>query len=539
MIRPSLVRRSLFKISTAALALSIVHGSVAAAQDANKHTLRVVSTQQPSVLDVNSPLRTLAGFGMSMLIYDKLVSYKAVPAGDGFFEADLNQVVGELAEKWSLSDDQKTWTFVLRSDATFHDGTAVTADDVVWSIQRAIELPGSKGVMTQSGMPKTDQVRAVDQRTVAITLDRPNPMAILALGSPITPIIEAKVAKAHATTDDPWAVKFLEKEAPGGGAYKIDRFVPNEQIIYSRYDNWKSGKLPYFDKIIYQVVPEPLNIIAMLERNRADFSTDVPFKDMLAIAQRGLVDTGSISLKDSFDYLAMNTQSPKLKDKRVRQAIAYAVPYADIFASVYRGKGIMLNCPKDFEVKPEYPQAFPYCTDYAKSKALLAEAGIPAGFKLTFSYDAGRANVFEPIAVLLKESLAKVGIDLSVQKMVASQYAQATVDHTLDFYGNPVAAWFGRIPNYWFSVFYQGSARDNHGNYDNAELRKLVEENNNSTDKAANDARVVKMVKMVQDDVPEIPLHLRTIDIVQAKDITHDTAWYYAGIDFRQLERKQ
>jgi peptide/nickel transport system substrate-binding protein len=529
----------LLRTSLAALAIGLAGSSLASAQEASKDTLRVVSTQQLSVMDPGSPLRTLAGFGMAMMVYDRLVTFKTAPVGEGFMESDMSQVISELAESWSLSEDQKTLTFVLREDAKFHDGSPVTVDDVVWSLHRGIELPVSKGTFVATGVGKTEQIKAADQKTIEVSLERPNPLSLLIFASPLAPIINAKVAKQHATAEDPWAVKWLEQNEAGSGAFKIERFVPNEQVVYDRFEDWKGGAQPYFDKIIYQVVPEPLNIVALLERNRADFSADVPLKDMGPIAQRGAVNVGSVSLKNGFDFLAMNTQGEKLKDKRVRQAIAYAVPFADIYGSVYRSTGDMLNCPKGTEVTPSYPQPYPYCTDYEKAKALLAEAGVPGGFELTFTFDAARAPVFEPVAVLLKESLAKVGIQLTIQKMVGAQFAQATAEHKLDFYAHSVTAWFGSVPNYWFNVFFQGTHRDNHGNYDNAMLRELVDQVNGSIDKAANDERIVEMVKMVEEDVPTIPLRLRTIDVVQAKDLTGFTAWFHGALDLRQLKRKE
>lgn len=516
----------------------LVSAKEAGAQD--KDTLRVVSTQQISVLDAASPSRTLAGFGLAMMVYDRLITFELDPSGDGFQTSNLSKVKGELAASWSLSDDKKTITFNLRPDAKFHDGSPVTADDVVWSIHRAIALPVSKEVFRSTGFSDPKQISAVDPFTVKVTLDAPNELSLLIFASPLAPIINADAAKEHATPEDPWSVKWLEQNAAGGGAFKVSAFRTNEQVQYERFDDWKSGELPYFQRIVYQVVPEPLAIVTLLERGSADLSIDVPLKDHPTITERGQVKTGSVSISNGFEFLALNTQSEKLADRRVRQALAYSVPYADIYAAVYQKTGTMLNCqPATENVEPVYPQAYPYCTDHEKAKALLAEAGYPDGLELTLTYDTARSTVFEPIAVLMKDSFQKSGITLDIQKLVGAQFAELTAAHKLDFFLHSVTAWFGGVPNYWFSAFFQGPARDNFGFYKNEKLSELVNEVSGSTDEQANNERILTMIGMVKEDLPILPLRLRTVDVVMAEDLVGFTGWFHGALDLRQLRRAE
>ena len=99
------------------------------------------------------------------------------------------------------------------------------------------------------------------------------------LGVPVAIVINSKLAKQHATPDDPWAAEWLKNNTAGGGAFKIQSWKPGQETLYIRFDGWKSGPLPQLKRVIMREVPSAANRRALLERGDADISFDLPPKD--------------------------------------------------------------------------------------------------------------------------------------------------------------------------------------------------------------------------------------------------------------------
>src|SRR4051812_623091 len=115
---------------------------------------------------------------VSLHVYDRLVTYAAVARPDGTRQYDPAQLQPELAERWDISPDSRTITFHLRPNAKFHDGAPVTAEDVRWSIERALTVKGAAGVMAVGALKAAEQLKAIDAHTFQVTLPAPNRFAI-------------------------------------------------------------------------------------------------------------------------------------------------------------------------------------------------------------------------------------------------------------------------------------------------------------------------------------------------------------------------
>src|SRR5260370_7960470 len=142
---------------------------------------------------------------VSLHLYDRLVTYAAVVRPDGTRQYDPAELRPELAERWEISPDSKTITFHLRPNARFHDGSPVTAEDVRWSIERALNVKGAAGVMAVGALKSADQLKVLDTNTFQVTLPAPNRFAIPVFTIPFAAIINSKFARQNATAHDPWA----------------------------------------------------------------------------------------------------------------------------------------------------------------------------------------------------------------------------------------------------------------------------------------------------------------------------------------------
>ena len=190
-------------------------------------------------------------------------------------------------------------------------------------------------------MKSADQLKVVDDKTFQVTLPAANRFAVAVFSIPFAAIINSKLARQNATAQDPWANEWLKRNAAGGGAYKIESFR-NDQVLLSRNDDWVCGPKPAMQQVIFQTVPEASTRGALVERDAADIAIEIPPNDFAAILERGAARALAIPMRNHMDFVAMNSQMAPFSDVRVRQAIAYALPYEQIFQSVFRSRGAPL-----------------------------------------------------------------------------------------------------------------------------------------------------------------------------------------------------
>ncbi|MEO1309081.1 MAG: ABC transporter substrate-binding protein, partial [Pseudomonadota bacterium] len=223
-------RRSLLATGAASAAvLPFLRALPAQAQGSD--VLVTVNGQTINSLDLHRTGTNRPSYQVAINCYDRLVSFGTKPSSGGGLEFDYTKIEPELAESWEVSDDGLVLTFNLR-DATFQDGSPVTAEDVKWSFDRAVSLGGFPAVqMKAGGFTRPDQFAAIDEKTFQITLDFPSKLAIPDLAVPIPFVINSKLALANATDDDPWATEYLHQNTIGSGAFKVARWVPGEQLI--------------------------------------------------------------------------------------------------------------------------------------------------------------------------------------------------------------------------------------------------------------------------------------------------------------------
>src|SRR6202048_4478906 len=257
-------KRLLFAV--ASLALLLATGSAQAQTRAE--TLRYVTGASVNTLDPNIPGTTRQAFAVSLSPYDRLVCFGRKQL-NGKWVFDLDKITGELAESYDVSPDGLKLTFHLRKDAKFQDGTPVTAEDVKWSLDRVVTAPvlGKAQLLTGS-MTSADQFKVIDSLTFEVTLPKPDKLALPNLATVYPIIINSKVAKEHATAEDPWATAWLKEHTAGSGAYQIGTFQPGEQVIMVRNENWNRGtgdKSAFFKRVIIQSVPEPATRANLVE----------------------------------------------------------------------------------------------------------------------------------------------------------------------------------------------------------------------------------------------------------------------------------
>src|SRR3984885_3437413 len=212
-------------------------------------TLRYVTGNNVNTLDPTVQGSTRESFGLSMNVYDRLFTFGRKKLGTNWV-FDATSVRGELAKAYQISPDGLKITITLRPDASWHDGSPVTAEDIKWSLDRAVSAKSLAPPQLSTGsLTSPDQFRIVDAHTIEVTLPQPDRLALANLCVPYAIMINSKLAKQHAPTDDPWALDWLKSNSAAGGAYIVESFKPSESVIVRRNESWKggaSGALPFF-----------------------------------------------------------------------------------------------------------------------------------------------------------------------------------------------------------------------------------------------------------------------------------------------------
>jgi peptide/nickel transport system substrate-binding protein len=504
-------------------------------------TLVIVSGASVNSMDIMRVGTNRPSYQVAVNMYDRLVSFGIRSEGNGGYRYDSTKINPELATSWELVDDGTAYLFNLREDATFWDGSRVTAADVKWSFDRAVTLGGFPGVqMSAGGMNSVDQFEVVDELTFKVKMTSSNKLTLPDLAVPVPIVINSKVALANATAEDPWATEYLHKTPAGGGAYMLERWEPGEQLVYTRFDNWKNGPLPAIKRVIVREVPNSSTRRALVEKGDADVALGLPNKDSKELSEAGKLTVVSTTIDNSMHAVGLNMNFEPFKNVKVRQAVAFAMPYQKIFDTAAYGLGAkMWGGASTSPTTTVWPQPFPYDTNIQKAKLLMAEAGYADGFEVPLSIDLSFAEWTEPTAILMQESLGKIGIKTTINKIPgASWRTKALVEKGLELHLKNFGGWLNYVDYYFYWVYQEGHLF-NSMNYMNPEVEQLVDV---TLPMAVEDPRYEKNIKRLMEigfnDVPLIPIWQPTLEVAMAPGVEGFVNWFHRQLDIRSFSKK-
>ena len=527
-------------LASTAIATACILGSFAAAAQDRKETLLVVYAGGINSMDIHGVGTTFESYIASWNTYDRLLTFARKTLPDGTLSYDYTKIVPELAESYDVSADQKSVTFKLKKDAKFHDGTPITAADVKWSYDRAVSVGGFPTFQLSTGsMTKPEQFVVVDPHTFRIDLPERNKLSLPNMAVPVPVVLNSKLAKQHATEKDPWALEWMKANVAAGGAYKLERWTPGQELILARNDDWKNGPLPKLKRIIVRDVPAAGNRRALMERGDADVSLNVPPKDAAEIRAEGKYLVVGVPVENALEYVGFAVTKPPFDNKKVRQAIAWAIPFDQINEQAMFGRMVKMHgANPDAAIEPVWPQPFPYNQDLAKAKQLLADAGFPNGFETTITINMATAQTSEPIAVLLQQSLAQIGVKTTIEKVPGANFRNVMLKKESPIHIASFGGWLN-YPDYWFFWGYHSqNGVFNTMSYQNPAMDKPIDVARFAVDKKVYDDAVVEFIRMSIEEVPRVPLWQPILDVGMQKNIKGYTYWFHRQIDFRQLEKQ-
>ena len=502
--------RSLFAAAAVA-ACAIVGGTFAVAPAAAAKTLRMANQGDPLSLDPHSLNETLQ---LTMLsnVYEGLVGYGK----------DL-KIVPLLATDWKQTAPT-VWRFNLRKGVVFHDGTPFTADDVIFSYERA-KAPASD-MKTYVGSIK--EVRKVNDHAVDFITEAPNPILPNVF---VRWLMMSKKwcidNRAERPVDKRKGVENVASfKANGTGPFRVRSRDPGNRTVLVRNGSYWDKLETNIDEVVFTPIANPSTRVAALISGEIDMMEPVPVQDAARInAAPGLVVMQGPELRTIFlgmdqkrDELLFSSVKGKnpFKDKRVRQAFYQAIDIEAIRTTVMRGAATpaaLMEAPGVAGFPADLNKRLPYDPDGARK--LLAEAGYPNGFEVGMNCPNDRYVNDAAICQAVSAMLARVGVKVNLMAESKATYFPKILSRNTSFYllGWTPSTVDSHDPLYALMATpgAGGQGQFNLGAYSNPKLDELTAKIQSETDQARRNAMIREAMKLHQDDIGHIPLHQQAL----------------------------
>jgi len=505
-----------------AIAALLAAGVLAAGPAVNAKTLRWASQGDFLTMDPHAQNESLNNTAAAY-IYEPLLTY------DEKFE-----LVPALATSWTR-DGNLLWKFNLRKGVKFHDGTPFTADDVVFTIERAMSPTSNFRVYTTG----IQGARKIDDHTVLVYTTVPNPVLLRQL-TELRIMSRAWSEKNKVTKPQDFVKKeetHAARNANGTGPYMLKSREVDVRTVFVENPNWwgKASRKGNVTEVVYTPVKSESTRTAALLSGELDFVLDPAPQDIARMKQNPNIkvvegsETRTIFIgldqnRDELQYSNVKGKNP-FKDLRVRQALYHAIDIEGIKRAVMRG----LSDPTGAIIAPqvngwtkEAHQRLPYSVDTAKK--LLADAGYPNGFEFTLDCPNNRYINDEDICKAVVSMWARIGLKVNLNAMPRATYFAKIQKFDTSAYllgwGVPTFDALYSLQSLAMTVGKEGDGNFNLGRVSNAEFDKLVTAMKSEVDVKKRNDIIARALMLHNQQVMHIPLHNQVIPWAMRKNVT-------------------
>lgn len=395
------------------------------------------------------------------------------------FDSTTKRFQPMLAESWK-NEDGVNWVFKLRPGVKFSDGSELAADDVVYSIERA--LAGSRQAATLTDVSK---VTARDKRTVVITTKSPVAPFLHRLTNKV--VLSSAAAKKYGSD--------MDKHPIGTGPFRFSEWVRGTRLVAVRNENYW-GTPPKIDQAVWTPIPEDAARMAAVETGAADLVTNVPPHETDRLSKAAGIDVVSVESSRHM-FIAVNHSFKPLDNRLVRKAIYHAIDVDSIIRYVLNGRATKLVGPLAKPVFGYNPALKPYEYNPKKARELLAQAGYPNGFQIDFYTPTGRYVKDREICQAIVAQLNEAGIRAQLKAPEWATLADMFMDGRLplSFFGRG----FTDDPDDFLTQYFRpgGSKRCN---YDNPKVTQLLDMQHEAMDEEKREKLLQDAVSIIHDD---------------------------------------
>jgi len=443
-------------------ALTLAFGLMASASAAAE--LVIGMQQEPTSLDPTADATASIDSMMTQNVFESLTTV-----------AENGEVQPNLATSWEVSEDGLTYTFKLAEGVTFHDGSTLDAEDVVYSFKRAM---GEDSVNPSKDIfEPIESVKAVDSQTVEITLSGKDAFFLFNMGQGDSAIVASESAESN------------NANPVGSGPFKFDSWTRGDRLTLVKNPDHRDAADVALDKVVFRFISDPAAATAAMMAEELDAFPGFPAPELLPQFEadpRFRVNVGST---EGEVILAMNNAKPPFDNVEVRRAVATAIDRDEIIEGAMYGQAVPIGSfyPPHGTAYVDLTDAYPH--DSTKAEEMFEVAGV-AGATMTlrvppFPYATRSAEI-------IQNQLAEAGIDAKVENVewgfwIDEVYKQKNYDMTIIAHTSPNDMGnFARGPDYFYG-------------YDNAEMTALWEQITTEVDPAKRDELLKQGQQMLSD----------------------------------------
>jgi peptide/nickel transport system substrate-binding protein len=457
----------------------------------------------PTTLDPGTASQALAN-EIIKNTYAQWTKYAVTDTGKGYLQADSTHTAGDALASYTVDSDGVTVHCTVRS-AKFPSGNPVTADDFIYTAKRALATKqGPVFDFNTIGITDPGQLTKVSDTEFTMKLAAPSAILGPMLRDQDAGLLDAKAIAAHATTDDPWALKWMAANSLGGGAYLLDSFKQGSQVVL-KADPAYWGAKPHFTSIVLQEVASPDDRALLLKNGTIDIAEGLSLDGASQLAGAAGVKLYDIPSRNQDLFGLVQTHAP-FDDVRVRQAVAYAIDYASLAKNVLKGYA---SAPKAVwpqnSVYFDAAQTWPYSYDPAKAKSLLAAAGHASGLSFTCEVNTDDADA-NALAVSVQTALAQVGVTMNIAKVAAATFQQHLTQKSMQAWIYSGLGDYVDDPYYHLFLWFTSTANLNWFGFVNTGLDALAAQLHTELDLTKRKALAGQAQQILNDQLPAIVL---------------------------------
>jgi peptide/nickel transport system substrate-binding protein len=406
----------------------------------------------------------------------------------GLTEIDRSgKTVPDLAERWTASEDLKTWTFYLRKGVKFHHGRELDAQDVIETVKRIQDK--ATGSVTRVNFELIEKMEALDNYTVRFTLKAPY--------AGLADIFSDRQARIVPRD----RLDTLAKAPSGTGPFKLKTFTPGDRIELEKNAAYHVPGVPVLDQVVIRIMPESAAQAAAIENGEIDLVWNLPLESIDQFKKNPNIVIDAVPTS-TWDGIIMNGAHKPFNDPRVRRAIELAIDKKAMVELALFGYGT----PTHTMIPPGHPfynnDLKIGGADIAAAKKLLAEAGFPNGFETTIYTPVGRPTR-ERIGLAVREMLKPINVKVDIQRVPWDKFINE-IEGKAAFY---VDGFYSRptIDSSTYPWFHSnGSWNTTLWNYKNAEMDKVLDAARGSRTEADLTANYKKFQVLALEDPPGV-----------------------------------
>jgi peptide/nickel transport system substrate-binding protein len=446
--------------------------------------------------------KDIPGYYMLQNLYDQLIDFKRRVAND-IMIANPSKPAPMLARSMAISKDLRTVTFKLDPGARFQNGTPLTSADVKYTFTRGIEgTQYTNTLMKMLTLSKASNIHTPDKHTVIVKLDKSNPMTARLLNLQVLSIQSAALSKKHETKKDPWTNNYWRSHVFGTGPYVLKSWNRGQGFELAPNPKYYRPGLPKNGGLVFKVIADPQQRLSLLKSGALHAAFEISAKDAASIKAGSVNGVKLIDVPSPWSFgLTFNCGQKPFDDKRVRQALSYAVPYNSIINDIMHG----LAKPAKSMVPPGMPTHDPsywnYDTNLATAKQLLQAAGLGSGFKSSIDVLIGRPED-QQIATLIQANFQQIGVQVQINMLDASQYQDNRNNAKSPM---QIVEWYSWVDDPFYHLYWNLLSTNtftNSSRYSNPQVDKLILDGIYEPNAAKRASMSHQAQKLVVDDAP-------------------------------------